>query len=93
MDNSVVDVDDDAYVVIVLEDEEGEKSSEMPSANDDEAGPSGTAVYEEESVIDPGYADIFQNLGGDSSEEGQGSLLVVAEAATMYEGVAVPDIN
>ena len=94
MDNSIVGLDEDAYMVIVLDDEEEEKSPEKPSANNGGAGPSRTAVCGEQQDIDPQYASIFRNLGGETpSEEGQDSLLVVAGASTVHAGVVVPNID
>ena len=94
VDSSIVDVDDDAYQVLVLENEEEEKSSEMPSANDDGAGPSETAVDEEKQDILPQYQSLFENLGAEvPSEERQDGTLVVAEASDLCDGGGIPDID
>ena len=42
MDNSIVDLEDDVFMVMVMDDEEEERSPEKPPAKNDEAGPSGT---------------------------------------------------
>ena len=95
MDNSIVDLEDDAYMVMV-DDEEEEESPQKPPANDDEAGPSETTQEEEPQQVATGYTNMFQNLGGEpSSEEEQGLVVVAGPAVSdvMYDGVAVPAVD
>ena len=68
LDNGIVDLEDDAYVVLVLSDSEEEEEEEPPAKN--EAGPSGTTEEEEPQTVDGGE-NLFQNLGKESSKEDQ----------------------
>jgi hypothetical protein len=62
LDNGIVDLDDNAFMVMVEDEEEEEESPQKPTANDDEAGPSGANQDKEPQEVDADYTDMFRNL-------------------------------
>ena len=90
LDNGIMDLDDDAYVVLVLSESEEEEGEKSPAT--DEAGPSGTTEQEEPQTVDGGE-DLFQNLGKESSKEDQSKQVpvILCEELSSFEGV--PDCD
>ena len=88
-----MDLDDDAYVVLVLSESEEEEGEKSPAK--DEAGPSGTTEQEEPQTVDGGE-NLFQNLGKESSKEKDQPKqipVILCEEVTSFNGVAVPDFD
>ena len=90
LDNGIVDLEDDAYVVLVLSDSEEEEEEESPAK--DEAGPSGTTEEEEPHTVD-GEENLFQNLGEESSKEDQSKQVpvIICQEVPSYDDVSSCD--
>ena len=92
MDNGIMDLEDDAYAVLVFESEE-EEGEESPAK--DEAGPSGTTEDEEPQTVDGGEK-LFPDLGEGSSKEKDQSKqgpVILCEEVTTFNGDVISDGN
>ena len=90
MDNGIMDLEDDAYVVLVFESEE-EEGEESPAK--DEAGPSGTTEDEEPQPVDGGE-NLFQNLDEESSREKDQSKqgpVILCQEVNSFDGDVISD--
>ena len=91
LDNGIVDLDDDAIMVMV----EGEEEQEEESPANDEAGPSGTHQDEDPQEVDATH-NLFNNLDGKSSgkkSQSKKDEVIIAQAVTSFDGDAVPDAD
>ena len=91
LDNGIMDLEDDAYVVLVLSESEEEEGEESPAK--DEAGPSGTTGDEEPQPVDGGE-NLFQNLDEESSGEKKQSNqdpVILCVEVTSFNGDVVTD--
>ena len=91
LDNGIMDLEDDAYVVLVLSESEEEEGGESPAK--DEAGPSGTTEDEEPQTVDGGEK-LFPDLGEGSSKEKDQSKqgpVILCEEVTSFNGDVISD--
>ena len=95
LDNGIMDLEDDAYEVLVLSASEEEEEEEPPAQG--EAGPSGTTGEEEPEIVEivAGGESLFPDLAEGTSKEdsGQASTQVPALLCqvTTFNGEVISD--
>jgi hypothetical protein len=98
LDNGLMDLEDDAYEVLVLSASEEEEEEEPPAQ--DEAGPSGTTGEEEPEIVDGGES-LFPDLDEGTSKEDHSEqaskeskqLPAIMCQVTTFNGDVIPDGN
>ena len=92
LDNGIMDLEDDAYEVLVLSASEEEEEEEPPAQG--EAGPSGTTGEEEPEIVTGGeslFPDLAEGTSKEDSEQASKQVPALLCQVTTFNGEVISD--